>query len=75
MKTEIFRTGDAVRIECAGQSVSGLVLFASGNGKSLMLSFDAMIDGCVGMMPVLQDDDGTYSALMTGNAVKLHKAG
>lgn len=67
------KTGDSVLIECDGRKVKGDVLLASGNGKSLMLSFEAILDGCVGMMPVSRDDDGKYSALMTGSPVVLTK--
>lgn len=65
------KRGDRVLIECDGKTVLGIVLLASENDKSLMLSFDALIDGHVGMMPVLQDDDGEYRSIMTGVLVKL----
>jgi hypothetical protein len=66
-----FVTGQAVQIECDGRTLAGSVIFASGNGKSLMLGFDAIVDGHIGMMPVLQNDDGSYSAITTGIAVKV----
>lgn len=66
-----FRTGDHVLIECGGRTVPGTVLMASGNGKSLMLNFDAIIDGHVGMMPVLLCDDGVFASIMNGVEVKL----
>jgi hypothetical protein len=65
------RKGDEVQIRCTGKSITGTVLMASSNGKSLMLGFEAIIDGHVGMMPVLQDDDGTYHSIVTGIQVEL----
>jgi hypothetical protein len=61
-------TGDRVRITCDGRTVDGTVLLASGNGRSLMLSFEAILAGHVGMMPVLAEDDaptGEYRSLMS----------
>ena len=66
-----FRTGDYVLIECGGRTVPGTVLMASGNGKSLMLNFEAIIDGHIGMMPVLLMNDGAYVSIMNGVEVKL----
>jgi hypothetical protein len=66
-----FRRGEQVLIECDGQKVPGTVFMASGNGKSLMLQFEAILDGHLGMMPVSRNDDGTYESLMTGIGVKL----
>jgi hypothetical protein len=65
------KTGDKVQIECDGRSVPGTVLLASKNGKSLMLSFEAVLDGHAGMMPVTRNDDGSYQSIMTGILVKL----
>jgi NADH dehydrogenase FAD-containing subunit len=72
--TIIFQTGDPVTIDCQGRTVPGVVQLASSNGKSLMLKFDAMLDGHVGMMPVLLDDDGVFRSIMSGVAVELTAA-
>lgn len=74
MDNAIFGTGDAVLIECEGVTVEGVVILASENGKSLMLGFDALLDGYVGMLPVLRDDDGGYRSLVTGVAVTISRA-
>lgn len=58
-------------IECDGQRVAGQVLLASRNGRSLMLKFESFLDGHVGMMPVLRDEDGRYHSIVTGREVKL----
>jgi hypothetical protein len=60
----IFKTGDRVMIGYAGSQVEGVVKLASENGKSLALVFDAMLGGYVGMMPVLQGDDGVFRDLI-----------
>ena len=67
------KTGDAVSITCNGRAVPGSILFASSNGKSLMLEFEAIIEGHVGMMPVLLGDDGRYASIVTGIAVDLKR--
>lgn len=67
----ILHTGDAVLIECDGRKTSGTVILASENGRSLLLKFEAILDGCVGLMPVLRDDDGKYQSLMTGTPIGL----
>jgi hypothetical protein len=71
MPTRNFRTGDAVWIDCEGRRVAGNVLLASGNGKSLMLRFDAVIDGHMCMMPVSRSEDGSYFSIVTGVEVRL----
>lgn len=68
----IFCTGQNVTIECGGQTVPGSIVLASSNGRSLMLGFDAVLDGHVGMMPVLQDEHGVFSAIMSGTVVRIH---
>lgn len=65
------KTGDDVVIECQGWTIPGTVTLASPNGVSLILSFEAILDGHVGMMPVLLNDDGEYRSIMTGVLVKL----
>jgi hypothetical protein len=59
----IWKTGDRVIVDCEGAAYAGQVLFASQNGKSLFLEFDAMIAGHVGQMPVLLDDDGVFRSI------------
>lgn len=64
-------TGDAVEIVYGDHVVRGWVKLASGNGLSLMLEFEAVLGGFVGMMPVLLDDDGVYRDLFRRWPVKL----
>ena len=67
------KTGDAVSITYDGRTVPGTIKLASPNGRSLMLEFDAMLGGFVGMMPVLADDDGAYRDLVLGRPVVVVK--
>jgi hypothetical protein len=49
--------GDRVRLSCEGRTVEATVLLASDNGRSLMLEFEAILAGHVGMMAVLGEGD------------------
>lgn len=64
--------GDAVVITYDGRTVDGEVLMASGNGMSLVLGFDAMLGGHLGVMPVFwRSDQGGYTDLMTGRPLEV----
>jgi hypothetical protein len=63
-----FKKGDLVLIGCDDRSVEGHIILASDNQESLMLGFEAILDGHVGMMPVLLQD-GVYRSIVTGQAV------
>jgi len=60
------RTGEHVFIVCQGKRVEATVMLVSENGTPLMLGFDAILDGHLGMMPVLRDEDGVYRSVLTG---------
>jgi hypothetical protein len=62
------KSGDHVWIGCDDRTVEGTILLASENGNSLMLGFEAILSGHVGMMPVLLED-GVYRSVVTGEAV------
>lgn len=66
-----FKRGERVRIKCQGRTLAAEIVIASANGASLMLSFDALLDGHVGMMPVLLDDKGVYHSIVTGVAIEI----
>jgi len=51
------QTGDAVKITYEGRTVDGFVIMASPNGRSLLVKFEAMLGGYVGMMPILDGRD------------------
>jgi hypothetical protein len=63
---DILKTGDQIAITFEGRTVGGRVEFASSNGKSVMISFEAILGGFVGMMPVSREDDGTYTLVFGG---------
>lgn len=63
-----YTKGQAVRLTYNGQTVEASILLASGNSKSLMLTFPgALRTPGGGMMiatiPLLMDNDGTYRDL------------
>ena len=68
------RYGDCVRLAFEDRTVEAEVTLASGNGRSLVLAFDGFVDGCVGTMPVLLEDDGTWTNILSGHTVRLTPA-
>lgn len=68
----ILRKGDVVVASNGERSIEAHVMIASPNGRSLFLVWsDGMLGGYVGMMPVLQDESGQYTALMDGMPITL----
>lgn len=67
--------GHHVRIICADVEIAGMVVLASKNGRSLMLSFGGFfrVAGGVyaGSMPVLMDDAGEYRDLLHKQPVQI----
>jgi hypothetical protein len=68
------KRGDRLLITYRGQTKVGRLLLASEDLSALMLGFDgAFRDGkggsVVGVMAVVQDDDGTYLDLIGGQVV------
>jgi hypothetical protein len=53
-----FRKGQLVKLTANGRTVTAVIAIASANGKSLFVSFEAIVDGHVGGMPLLQGEDG-----------------
>lgn len=66
-----WRQGDRVMIAIGSARTPGAVILASGNGKSLMLEFEAVLHGHVGTMPVLQEEDGSFRSIVTREVVEL----
>lgn len=69
-----WKRGAHVRITCGTETLLGMVMLASDNGNSLMLGFDGILDGHVGWMPVLRDDDGTYRSIVNDVEVSIEHA-
>jgi hypothetical protein len=66
------KKGDRVQATYEGRTVLATVTLASPNGKSLVIAWDdGMLGGHVGMMPILQEDDGTYLSLIEGQPIVL----
>lgn len=65
------KQGDWVTLEMEGRTVPAQVLLASPNEVSLMVTFDAMLGGYVGMMPLLRDGDGVYRDLFEMREVRV----
>lgn len=59
-----YRRGDFVVITTdSGRELDAMITMASRNGRSLILMYDGMIGGWVGMLPAFQHDDGHWAAL------------
>ena len=68
-----YKTGDAVEISHNGRTVEGTVILASSNGLSLMLQFEAMLGGHVGMMPVTMTDGENGFSIIDGTEVVIRR--
>jgi hypothetical protein len=64
MTIENLNKGDTLILGCKGEQFLATVSLASPNGKSLVVLFNAMIDGHLGMMPVTVDERGDYCSLI-----------
>lgn len=61
----IFKRGDEVAATCGGKTVDATVMLASPNARSLIITFEAMLAGHAGTMPLLwHDGDDGYISLM-----------
>jgi hypothetical protein len=54
----MIKPGDSVTVEVNGQVRPATILLASANERSLLVSFDGIVAGHVGLMPLLKDEDG-----------------
>ena len=72
----MIRPGDSVELSDGGKKATALVLMASENGRSLMLTFeDVMIDGCIDAMPVMgMTAGGPWVNVVTGHRVEVLEA-
>jgi hypothetical protein len=66
-----WRRGDRVLISIGSDRTPGVVILGSDNGKSLMLQFEAILHGHVGMMPLILEDDGCFRSIVTWEVVEL----
>jgi hypothetical protein len=61
--------GKKVRLTCQGRTVDAVVFLGSENRLSLVVCFDAMLDGCPGRMPIYTAADGSTRNLFTTTEV------
>jgi hypothetical protein len=57
------KRGDFVEVDSGADVIRAMVTLASPNGRSIMLMFDGMIGGFLGMCPASLEDDGQWRAI------------
>lgn len=72
----MFKRGDFVYVTVEnGPTIKAMVVLASGNGRSLAIMYDGALPTgggmAIGMLPILQDDDGTYRSLVGNEALTI----
>jgi len=67
--------GFRVLLTVGGREIPAVIALRSDNGRSLALAFDATVElpatAAVGMLPIYQNDDGTWIEILTGAPVAL----
>lgn len=63
-KPRQFKTGQSVLLEANDEKWLAEVVLASENGVSLMLKFNGMIGGHVGMIALLYKGNGSYISII-----------
>lgn len=66
-----WQSGDFVTLQYRDESVSAIVLLASDNGRSLLLTFDGVLGKHAGAMPLLMGDDGVFRSIIDNQAVQI----
>jgi hypothetical protein len=67
----VLREGDEVTIRIRGVSAKGRVELASPNGRSLIVTFEGILGGYAGGIPVLREEDGAYRSVVDNELVEL----
>jgi hypothetical protein len=68
------RRGEFVYVSFEGQTLEAMVTLASGGPVgSIAVMFDGMLDGCMGMMPLLYEHDKGWVNIMSGNVIQISK--
>jgi hypothetical protein len=68
-----YQRGDFVRLSSGDRRIRAMVMLASPNGRSLVLGFEGLFRGHLGMMPVLQDEAGVYHTVFTDAVVEIER--
>jgi hypothetical protein len=66
------RPGDLVQVTFDGRTVRARVALVTADGRPGAITFDAMLGGYVGMMPIVWNMDGTAVDLIEGREVVVH---
>ena len=69
-----FGSGDEVTITYFRRTIDGVVKQASPDGKSLLLSFEGILGGFAGLMPVSMTEPCTYVDMIWGEPVEIDLA-
>lgn len=68
-----FTKGESVILKWRDEQYAAQIALASPNGVSLALSFEAIVAGHVGLMPILLGEDGVYRSIITGDEVEIRR--
>lgn len=68
-----FANGEEILIDHEGRTVEGFVMMASPNGQSLMIGFEALLGGHIGMMPVTMTSETEGFSIIDGTEVTIRK--
>ena len=68
-----YAKGDAIEVTYEDRTVDGTVIFASPNGLSLMLGFEALLGGHAGMMPVTMRDGSNGFSIIDGTEITIRR--
>lgn len=70
-----FEDGDEVLLTCDGRTVPAKLIMISKNQVAALLSFEAIVAGHVGAMPVTRHDAklGTYRSIIDGTQITFQK--
>ena len=66
----VWKTGDRVRMTYDGRTLDAEIELASNNGCSLMLAFEGIVGGSVGLLPVIHEG-GQFRDLLHHRVVTL----
>jgi len=70
----IFKLGDEIEIDCDGRVEEGQVVFGSKNGISLVIGYEAILQGFVGTMAIMWDEEeARWFNALTGETIGIRK--
>jgi hypothetical protein len=75
VKAVKFKNGDAIKIDCEGRTIDGVVEIVSENQAAMLIAYEAILAGFAGRMPVLRGEDGVYRDLFGHVELKIRWKG